>query len=661
MSASFLLVLFANLLVATPSFSLSFEEQRNLLRAQISNWGKLSAAQDAIENEMPDFEEKMGAEREDVERWLDLCARSDEIQAELDATTIDIKSSLAALAIFPEFAPGRKKREVKSAQTLGGIKRNAKLLKEQGSSFVDKALVGQVEAIVGRMRARYWLRANKMQTLGAKLIDFGQPRLSLQAHLALQKIAPCVEGYVRDFGPDVVPLDVGISYFYSGEIKRAQELAALEAPAKSENPDLFKGKKALLRALIAEQVGDYATAIEQAKICNQANLVFRFPSAFCYTLMARCHVKNNQIDEATRDLQSAKNMSAILIGDAVPRAEIEIAEVDYLLGNYDAALQRMEKIPASFSNLYRYYGAKQSLIKALIKTKQKKLSEAEADLTRCKGWLDELPTLDTLAKSARTALSDACGTSFPLTTPVREKFALLVGVGEFKDPSIPKLRYSAKDANDMKEMLVQTYGFKPENVRLLTDAQATKKALNDALRDNWLPKTARPDDLILVFVSSHGTPSYKDVASRNYVVLHDTDKNNLCSTSLAMEQICKMLRSRCKAKKVLVIADTCYSGGLAMEGDSQVNLNPDEFVVANSMLVLSSSNVNQKSWESRRYENGVFTRQLIESFKKNRHYNHFNQVFEEVQNKTAAEVKEDNKADQVPRLGGIWNASEMAN
>lgn len=660
-SAFFLLLFFANFLIARPSFSLPLDEQRDLLDDQISRWDKLRDEQDALEKEMPDFEEKNGAEKDDVDKWLDLCARLDELQAQLDATTLDIKLTLSGLSNSKEFAPNKKHKEIKASHTLVGIKRNASLLKELGSSYVAKALIGQVEAIEGQMKARYWLRANRMQTLGTKLIDFGQPRLSLQAHLALGKIAPCVNGYLRDFDPSTIPLDVGISYLYSGEIKRAQELAELEAPAKIENPNLFNGKKALLQALIAEQVGDYAKGIEQAKICDKANLVFRFPSAFCYTLMARCYVKNNQIVEALTAVQSARNMSQFLIDDAVPRAEIEIAEVEYLLGDYDAALPRLEKIPDSFSNLYRYYGAKQSLIKALIKTKQKKLSEAETDLSRCKGWLEELPTLEPLAKSASTALSDACGTRFPLTTPVREKFALLVGVGKFKDPSIPKLKYSAKDASDMKDMLVQNYGFKPENVKLLTDAQATKQALNDALRDNWLPQTAKPEDLILVFVSSHGTPSCKDVASRNYVVLHDTDKKNLFSTSLAMEQICKMLRSRCKAKKVLVIADTCYSGGLALEGDNQVNLNPDEFVVANSMLVLSSSNVNQKSWESRRYENSVFTRQLIESFKKNRHYSNFNQVFNELQNKTATEVKEDDKADQIPRLGGIWNASELAN
>src|SRR5689334_8547814 len=56
----------------------------------------------------------------------------------------------------------------------------------------------------------------------------------------------------------------------------------------------------------------------------------------------------------------------------------------------------------------------------------------------------------------------------PLPGFVRAKYALIVGVGKFKDPAIPQLQYAAKDAQDLAAVLVDPrYGrFELANVTL---------------------------------------------------------------------------------------------------------------------------------------------------------------------------------------------------
>lgn len=644
-----------------PAFSQSLNEQREQLSALIKNWDQAQVVRSAADEAMEAFESKDIVDKGDADKWLELAAQSDEAQAEMDAFRLDIIRTADELCQTSGFNSKKKLKEVKPSYDVEGMKKFAEYLKKQSTQYVDKALMRQVEAIEGQIKHSSWLRINRLQKLGKSYISRGQPRLSLQANLAIRKMGNIDVGYIRNFEPCSTVYDVGISYFHSGEMKRAEEIARMPPNLVNDKNkmSLVIAKRAMLNSLVAESKGDYNNAIKHARECLDANAVFIYPAGICYGVMARCCAKAKQPEQAKANLELAKMLSAFDAELDYTR-DVIVAEVEYLLGDFDNSLKTLNTHPPSTAAYFRYSGAKAYLLRSLINTKQKNLQAAESDLNNCKSWLDELPTLNELATQASNELSDATRVRFPLSTPVREKFALIVGVGQFQDPTIPKLRYCTKDATAMRDMLVSDYGFKPENVRLLIDAQATKKAMLDSLRDEWLPKNARSDDLVFVFLSSHGTPAYKDVEAKNYVVFHDTNKKLLFSSSLAMDQICKLLRSRCKARKFLVVADTCYSGGLALEGESQVNLNPDEYVVANSMLVVSSSDVNQKSWESKRYENGVFTRQLIDSFKRNRQFKDFNQVFREVHDKTAQEVKEDDNSEQTPRVGGIWNASDVA-
>ncbi len=144
--------------------------------------------------------------------------------------------------------------------------------------------------------------------------------------------------------------------------------------------------------------------------------------------------------------------------------------------------------------------------------------------------------------------------------PVTDKWAVVVGVSKFANPAL-NLRYPAKDAQDFYNYLITRGNFKPDHVKLLLNEKATRERILDVLGDSWLPRVALPDDLVVIFISSHGSASDSDICGVNYVVAHDTNPDKLFTTGIAMKSLAGTIKDRVHAERVLVVLDTCHAGG----------------------------------------------------------------------------------------------------
>jgi hypothetical protein len=83
------------------------------------------------------------------------------------------------------------------------------------------------------------------------------------------------------------------------------------------------------------------------------------------------------------------------------------------------------------------------------------------------------------------------------------KKALLVGINRYPDPG-NELKGCVNDVRQMAETLKIRYGFAGEgNMRVLTDARATTKAILDGLA--WLTAGASPGDSLVFHYSGHGS------------------------------------------------------------------------------------------------------------------------------------------------------------
>jgi len=199
-------------------------------------------------------------------------------------------------------------------------------------------------------------------------------------------------------------------------------------------------------------------------------------------------------------------------------------------------------------------------------------------------------------------------------TPVQDKWALVVGISQFTNSQL-NLKYAAKDAQDFRDFLVNKCNFAADHVKLLQNEQATKDKILDVLGDSWLPRVSLPDDLVVIFISSHGSPSDLDVAGVNYVVAHDTNPDKLFTTGIPIQTLAQTIKDRVHSKRVLVILDACHSGGAGESKGLIRSSNVDASAIAQGTghMVICSSAKSEASWESKKYPNGVFTHTLIEA------------------------------------------------
>lgn len=246
------------------------------------------------------------------------------------------------------------------------------------------------------------------------------------------------------------------------------------------------------------------------------------------------------------------------------------------------------------------------------------------------------------------------------SAPIEDKWALIVGVSKFAKPSI-NLSYPAKDAKDLAAYLTTEGKFAPDHVKVLTDEEATKERVMAELGDKWLPRLARPNDLVLIFISTHGSPSTADLEGLNYLVMHNTDPDSLYATGLPLAELAAAVKSRVHSNRVVLIVDACHSGaanpakGLTRKG----NFDSDALMQGTGQMIICSSEPNQVSWESKRYPNGVFTRQLIEALKAGGGKGTLGQAFERLKEATEAEVLKDRGELQSAVIKTKWQGEAL--
>ncbi|MEM8721773.1 MAG: SUMF1/EgtB/PvdO family nonheme iron enzyme [Cyanobacteria bacterium P01_G01_bin.39] len=203
------------------------------------------------------------------------------------------------------------------------------------------------------------------------------------------------------------------------------------------------------------------------------------------------------------------------------------------------------------------------------------------------------------------------------------KWAVIVGISEYKHKPW-KLNYAHRDAEELFKLLQTKTGgdFKKENIAYLIDKQATTTNIRIALFD-FLQKPAK-EDLVFIFFACHGTPD-PSRPQNLYLLTYDTDPESIPGTGLPMEDIYRSLNNTLLAEKIIVMADTCHSGGLSqnatrsIEDDSELlnqyfeNLSQSVGGVAS----LTSAEAREVSREGEQWGggHGVFTHHVLEGMK----------------------------------------------
>jgi len=247
--------------------------------------------------------------------------------------------------------------------------------------------------------------------------------------------------------------------------------------------------------------------------------------------------------------------------------------------------------------------------------------------------------------------------------PIRDKWALIVGITDFQDPDIPDLQYSAKDATDFYNYLTKEANFQPDHVRLLLNQQATQRRVLSELGSKFLARVVKPDDLVVLYFSTHGSPSQLDPRGKNYLVASDSDSDDLFATGIEMQKLLDSIQGRVLTDRVLLVMDACHSGFAAPDSKGMTrlgNFKAEDLVQGSGQLVICSSLADERAWESTRYQNGVFTRKLLEGLRSKGSSTPLVDAYAFAREAVGNEVKEDRPgAKQTPILKGKWDGNDL--
>ncbi len=246
--------------------------------------------------------------------------------------------------------------------------------------------------------------------------------------------------------------------------------------------------------------------------------------------------------------------------------------------------------------------------------------------------------------------------------PVGNKYALVVGISNFEDKSI-NLRYAAKDATDFANFLTTRGNFKADNVKLLTDENATRQGIIDALGKKWLGSKANSNDLVIIYVSSHGSPAKEEANKNNFLVAYDTNKNSLLATGIPMQWLSQIIKDEVRSDRIVLVLDVCHSGA-ARQGEKTLfrepGINMRNVTFGAGQSILCSSLADQVSWESKKYPNSVFTKRLIEGLVSQGDKTTLVQAYEYIKDKVESEVMTDRGERQTPILDtSLWEGDNV--
>jgi uncharacterized caspase-like protein len=140
--------------------------------------------------------------------------------------------------------------------------------------------------------------------------------------------------------------------------------------------------------------------------------------------------------------------------------------------------------------------------------------------------------------------------------------ALLIGISEYMNPSMPDLPATLNDVRSLAEVLTNPYYccYLDENVRVLLNERATSTGIRMALQQQ--AQTVTIESTVLIYFSGHGGRIFDNGDREVYLCSQETDPNDLEHTAISGNEF-DILLAAIPAQKLLVILDACHASGAA--------------------------------------------------------------------------------------------------
>lgn len=259
---------------------------------------------------------------------------------------------------------------------------------------------------------------------------------------------------------------------------------------------------------------------------------------------------------------------------------------------------------------------------------------------------------DTVTVVATSATGEtATATAAPR---IAERWAVVVGIGDYRADDIPDLRFASKDAESVYEFLKSpNAGFQEDHIMFLKDAGATAQSIREALFV-FLQK-ANYNDLVFIYFAGHGAPD-PTRPDNLYLLPYDANTKQLAATGFPMWDVKTALRRQIKAERVIVVADACHSGGTKDGETNPINGSFGDLFTPSRRVILTAADDSELSYEDAKWGggHGVFTYNFIEGLKGAADADKNGIVtFVEAADYVAAKVKTETNGRQNPQRGGL--------
>ncbi|MEM6347638.1 MAG: LamG-like jellyroll fold domain-containing protein [Bacteroidota bacterium] len=140
-----------------------------------------------------------------------------------------------------------------------------------------------------------------------------------------------------------------------------------------------------------------------------------------------------------------------------------------------------------------------------------------------------------------------------------ENHLFVIGINTYE--RVAKLANARKDATDFVALLEEQYQFEKSRITELYDEAATRRNIINRFRQQ-IGKLKEHDNLI-IFFSGHG--HYDQVLKEGFWVPVDAEYEAI-DTYISYDFLLKVAKAADKARHVLFIVDSCYSGAVLVRG-----------------------------------------------------------------------------------------------
>ncbi len=194
--------------------------------------------------------------------------------------------------------------------------------------------------------------------------------------------------------------------------------------------------------------------------------------------------------------------------------------------------------------------------------------------------------------------------------PERDAVAIIIGIADYKN--LPRADYANDDARVFYDYAIRAFGIKPENIKLLVDADADEVGIYRAFK-TWLPSRVRPSTDVYVYYSGHGLPTADGQGL--YVLPQRADRDFVEETAIKQAEINAAIQAA-KPKSVTIFLDACYSGQ-ARTGETllasarPVSLKAEIAEFPKGFTVITASRGDQLSSSSLELKHGIFSFYLM--------------------------------------------------